>query len=122
MNDDLEVPMITPRRPANPPPQPPIRKQSHELLEETVHAPRKPLDRIRSQSKDHTVETGLSRKSALNDRYFEDGRSRSLDNLLESVSFLFNKKLLTEQVSEFTVSQKVSLSFLLFSAYTFQFS
>ncbi|KAL0278610.1 UNVERIFIED_CONTAM: hypothetical protein PYX00_000382 [Menopon gallinae] len=84
VNDDLEVPLITPRRPVNPPPQPPVRKQSHELLEEAIHAPRKPLDRIRSQSKDHTMETGLSRKSALNDRYFEDGRSRSLDNLLDS--------------------------------------
>lgn len=85
MNDDLEVPIIAPRRPVNPPPQPPVRKQSRELLEETVHTPRKPVNRIRSQSKDHTVESGLSRKSALNDRYFEDGRSRSLDNLLDPV-------------------------------------
>lgn len=45
-------------------------------------------ERVRSQSRDHTVEKALSRKSALNDRYFEDkGRSRSLDNLLESVSY-----------------------------------
>ncbi|KAK6643275.1 hypothetical protein RUM43_004780 [Polyplax serrata] len=83
MNDDLEVPIVAPRRPVNPPPQPPVRKQSRELIEETVHTPRKPANRIRSQSKDHTVESGLSRKSALNDRYFEDGRSRSLDNLLD---------------------------------------
>lgn len=80
---------MSPRRPADPPPQPPIRKASRELLDETVSAPRKPVDRVRSQSKDHTVESGLSRKSALNDRYFEDGRSRSLDNLLESVSLIF---------------------------------
>lgn len=89
MNDDLEVPIVAPRRPVNPPPQPPVRKQSRELIEETVHTPRKPANRIRSQSKDHTVESGLSRKSALNDRYFEDGRSRSLDNLLDPVRIAF---------------------------------
>jgi len=44
-----------------------IRKQSHEAILET------------------TTEMGLSRKSALNDRYFdkEKQRSRSLDNLLQ---------------------------------------
>lgn len=45
-----------------------MRKQSHEAILET------------------TAEMGLSRKSALNDRYFEKEkqRSRSLDNLLQS--------------------------------------
>lgn len=44
-----------------------MRKQSHEVILET------------------TTEMGLSRKSALNDRYFEKEkqRSRSLDNLLQ---------------------------------------
>ncbi|XP_063236075.1 unconventional myosin-XV [Bacillus rossius redtenbacheri] len=75
----------SPRRPAVPPPEPPgakqaARKQSHEGPE---HG--KKGGKLRSQSRDHTVEMGLSRQSALNDRYFEDkGRSRSLDNLLES--------------------------------------
>jgi hypothetical protein len=61
---------------------------SHEVVSDKwpeVHKPGK----IRSQSRDHTVEgdNGLSRKSALNDRYFEDkARSRSLDNLLGDVS------------------------------------
>ena len=45
-----------------------MRKQSHDVILET------------------TTEMGLSRKSALNDRYFEKEkqRSRSLDNLLQS--------------------------------------
>ncbi|KAE8738384.1 hypothetical protein FOCC_FOCC016139, partial [Frankliniella occidentalis] len=75
------------------------RKPSRELLVESKknhaspvngvghgHAPNHAPGRVRSQSRDHTAEIGLSRKSALNDRYFEDkpGRSRSLDNLLES--------------------------------------
>ncbi|XP_076621991.1 unconventional myosin 10A isoform X1 [Colletes latitarsis] len=68
----VEPEIQSPRRPAVPPPQPPVakpsvRKQSHEAMLET------------------TIETGLSRKSALNDRYFENEkqRSRSLDNLLQ---------------------------------------
>ncbi|XP_014481805.1 PREDICTED: unconventional myosin-XV isoform X1 [Dinoponera quadriceps] len=68
----VEPEIQTPRRPIVPPPQPPVakppvRKQSHEAILET------------------TMETGLSRKSALNDRYFEKEkqRSRSLDNLLQ---------------------------------------
>nr|XP_050849060.1 unconventional myosin-XV isoform X2 [Vespula vulgaris] len=68
----VEPEIQSPRRPAVPPPQPPVskppaRKQSHEAILET------------------TTETGLSRKSALNDRYFEKEkqRSRSLDNLLQ---------------------------------------
>ncbi|KAG7210137.1 hypothetical protein KM043_011699 [Ampulex compressa] len=69
----VEPEIQSPRRPAVPPPQPPVakppvRKQSHEAMLET------------------TTETGLSRKSALNDRYFEKEkqRSRSLDNLLQA--------------------------------------
>ncbi|XP_071649931.1 unconventional myosin-XV-like [Temnothorax longispinosus] len=69
----VELEIQVPRRPAVPPPQPPvvkppIRKQSHEVILDT------------------TTEMGLSRKSALNDRYFEKEkqRSRSLDNLLQS--------------------------------------
>ncbi|XP_024893243.1 unconventional myosin-XV isoform X1 [Temnothorax curvispinosus] len=69
----VELEIQVPRRPAVPPPQPPvvkppIRKQSHEVILDT------------------TMEMGLSRKSALNDRYFEKEkqRSRSLDNLLQS--------------------------------------
>ncbi|XP_024944481.1 uncharacterized protein LOC107271471 isoform X3 [Cephus cinctus] len=68
----VEIEIQSPRRPAVPPPQPPVakpsaRKQSHEAVLEPA-------------------ETGLSRKSALNDRYFEKEkqRSRSLDNLLQS--------------------------------------
>ncbi|XP_033324040.2 unconventional myosin 10A isoform X1 [Megalopta genalis] len=68
----VEPEIQSPRRPAVPPPQPPVakpsvRKQSHEAILET------------------TAATGLSRKSALNDRYFEreKQRSRSLDNLLQ---------------------------------------
>ncbi|XP_076680726.1 unconventional myosin 10A isoform X1 [Andrena cerasifolii] len=68
----VEPEIQSPRRPAVPPPQPPVtkpsvRKQSHEGILES------------------TTETGLSRKSALNDRYFEKEkqRSRSLDNLLQ---------------------------------------
>ncbi|KAK2585066.1 hypothetical protein KPH14_008582 [Odynerus spinipes] len=68
----VEPEIQSPRRPAVPPPQPPVskapaRKQSHEAILES------------------TTETGLSRKSALNDRYFEKEkqRSRSLDNLLQ---------------------------------------
>ncbi|XP_048509561.1 uncharacterized protein LOC105693576 isoform X2 [Athalia rosae] len=68
----VETEIQSPRRPAVPPPQPPVaktaqtRKQSHEGILETS-------------------ESGLSRKSALNDRYFEKDkqRSRSLDNLLQ---------------------------------------
>ncbi|CAG2054867.1 unnamed protein product, partial [Timema podura] len=79
-----EAPLPSPRRPGVPPPEPPAskqatRKESRELKESNKSG------KLRSQSRDHTVEIGLSRKSALNDRYFEDkGRSRSLDNLLES--------------------------------------
>ncbi|XP_044008895.1 unconventional myosin-XV [Aphidius gifuensis] len=69
----VEPEIQSPRRPAVPPPQPPVvksptRKQSHEPVLET------------------SGEIGLSRKSALNDRYFEKEkqRSRSLDNLLQS--------------------------------------
>ncbi|XP_076234476.1 unconventional myosin 10A [Calliopsis andreniformis] len=68
----VEPEIQSPRRPAVPPPQPPVtkpsvRKQSHEGILETT-------------------DTGLSRKSALNDRYFEKDkqRSRSLDNLLQA--------------------------------------
>lgn len=50
-----------------------------------VHHPAK----VRSVSRDHTTESGLSRQSALNDRYFDKpGRSRSLDNLLSPVSVI----------------------------------
>ncbi|XP_066584309.1 unconventional myosin-XV [Prorops nasuta] len=69
----VEPEIQSPRRPAVPPPQPPVsktpmRKQSHEPILES------------------SAEMGLSRKSALNDRYFEKEkqRSRSLDNLLQS--------------------------------------
>ncbi|KAG5317858.1 MYO15 protein, partial [Pseudoatta argentina] len=69
----VELEIQVPRRPIVPPPQPPVtklpmRKQSHDIILET------------------TTEMGLSRKSALNDRYFEKEkqRSRSLDNLLQS--------------------------------------
>ncbi|XP_033197728.1 unconventional myosin 10A isoform X1 [Bombus vancouverensis nearcticus] len=72
MDKPVEPEIQSPRRPAVPPPQPPVtkpsaRKQSHEAMLES------------------TTETGLSRKSALNDRYFEKEkqRSRSLDNLLQ---------------------------------------
>ncbi|XP_049851037.1 unconventional myosin-XV isoform X4 [Schistocerca gregaria] len=80
---DVE-PTTTPRRPAVPPPEPPVHKQP--VLDVPTPAARREEPRVRSQSRDHTVQqTGLSRKSALNDRYFEDrGRSRSLDNLLEA--------------------------------------
>ncbi|XP_012225060.2 unconventional myosin-XV isoform X1 [Linepithema humile] len=67
----VEPEIQAPRRPVVPPPQPPVakpmRKQSHEAILET------------------TTEMGLSRNSALNDRYFEKEkqRSRSLDNLLQ---------------------------------------
>ncbi|XP_016845570.1 unconventional myosin-XV isoform X2 [Nasonia vitripennis] len=73
LDKPLEPELQSPRRPAVPPPQPPLskvpmRKQSHEAVLES------------------TAEMGLSRKSALNDRYFEKEkqRSRSLDNLLAS--------------------------------------
>ncbi|KAK0170257.1 hypothetical protein PV328_010838 [Microctonus aethiopoides] len=69
----VEPEIQSPRRPAVPPPQPPVvksptRKQSHEPVLES------------------SGEMGLSRQSALNDRYFEKEkqRSRSLDNLLQS--------------------------------------
>ncbi|GLH06473.1 Unconventional myosin IC [Gryllus bimaculatus] len=90
-----EIPS-TPRRPAVPPPEPPVIKQpvrrmSHEVIEEDAmwrENEDKSVNkggRVRSQSRDHTVQMALSRKSALNDRYFENkGRSRSMDNLLES--------------------------------------
>ncbi|CAB3362581.1 Hypothetical predicted protein [Cloeon dipterum] len=77
----------SPRRPANPPPEPPVtkqisRKMSHEVISEKWADSQQP-GRTRSQSRDHTNDIGLSRKSALNDRYFEEKtRSRSLDNLL----------------------------------------
>ncbi|XP_069684998.1 unconventional myosin-XV isoform X7 [Periplaneta americana] len=82
----------SPRRPAVPPPEPPVvkqpqaRKVSHEVVKDVNQWGESSKNhRVRSQSRDHTVENALSRKSALNDRYFEDkGRSRSLDNLLES--------------------------------------
>ncbi|KAJ1528093.1 hypothetical protein ONE63_008009 [Megalurothrips usitatus] len=90
-----EPPLPSPtRRPGVPPPEPPVpkqpaaRKPSREMVTDNKksHAAPNAAGRVRSQSRDHTVEMGLSRKSALNDRYFEDkpGRSRSLDNLLES--------------------------------------
>lgn len=61
------------RRPTVPPPQPP-----------KMHHPK-----VRSISRDHTIEMGLSRQSALNDRYFDKpGRSRSLDNLLTPVTVM----------------------------------
>ncbi|XP_058797715.1 unconventional myosin-XV [Phymastichus coffea] len=69
----VEPEIQSPRRPGVPPPQPPLtkvpmRKQSHEAVLES------------------SAEMGLSRKSALNDRYFEKEkqRSRSLDNLLQA--------------------------------------
>ncbi|XP_059488254.1 unconventional myosin-XV isoform X5 [Neocloeon triangulifer] len=77
----------SPRRPVNPPPEPPVtkqltRKMSHEVISEKWADAQQP-SRGRSQSRDHTNDIGLSRKSALNDRYFEEKtRSRSLDNLL----------------------------------------
>lgn len=54
-----------------------MRKQSHELI------------------LDNTAEMGLSRKSALNDRYFEQEkqRSRSLDNLLQAEVVMSPSKL-----------------------------
>ncbi|XP_054281634.1 unconventional myosin-XV-like isoform X2 [Macrosteles quadrilineatus] len=68
-------PQPTNRRPTVPPPQPP------------------PVNVVpvsakgRSISRDHTTDSGLSRQSALNDRYFDKpGRSRSLDNLLSPVA------------------------------------
>ncbi|XP_065213017.1 unconventional myosin-XV isoform X2 [Planococcus citri] len=65
-------PYSTARRPTVPPPQPP------------VSLPQNAQPKMRSISRDHMVESGLSRQSALNDRYFdkESTRSRSLDNLL----------------------------------------
>ncbi|XP_014277405.1 unconventional myosin-XV isoform X2 [Halyomorpha halys] len=64
-------PLPAARRPSVPPPQPP-----------SVPV----VPKVRSVSRDHTTESGLSRKSALNDRYFDKpGRSRSLDNLLSPV-------------------------------------
>ncbi|BES99216.1 MyTH4 domain [Nesidiocoris tenuis] len=68
-------PIAAARRPTVPPPQPPTPNQ--------VEAPK-----VRSVSRDHTAnEVGLSRQSALNDRYFDKpGRSRSLDNLLSPVA------------------------------------
>ncbi|XP_074098878.1 unconventional myosin 10A [Cotesia typhae] len=78
----VEPELQTPRRPAVPPPQPPViksptRKQSHEPVLES------------------SGEIGLSRQSALNDRYFEKEkqRSRSLDNLLQSEIILSSSKL-----------------------------
>ncbi|CAH0384305.1 unnamed protein product [Bemisia tabaci] len=60
------------RRPTVPPPQPPTGP---------IHS------KVRSISRDHSVEMGLSRQSALNDRYFDKpGRSRSLDNLLSPIT------------------------------------
>ena len=51
------------------------------------------VPKVRSVSRDHTNESGLSRNSALNDRYFDKpGRSRSLDNLLSPVSILRTKQ------------------------------
>lgn len=64
-------PLPAARRPSVPPPQPP-----------SVPV----VPKVRSVSRDHTTESGLSRNSALNDRYFDKpGRSRSLDNLLSPV-------------------------------------
>ncbi|XP_046399408.1 unconventional myosin-XV isoform X2 [Ischnura elegans] len=97
----------SPRRPVVPPPEPPsskqaVRKSSHEASPEKWGANGGEASgqgaggrpKTRSHSRDHTgsparggQEIGLSRKSALNDRYFEDkARSRSLDNLLDSDS------------------------------------
>nr|CAD7393755.1 unnamed protein product [Timema cristinae] len=79
-----EAPLPSPRRPGVPPPEPPASKQATRKESRDMKESNK-SGKLRSQSRDHTVEIGLSRKSALNDRYFEDkGRSRSLDNLLES--------------------------------------
>ncbi|XP_014248612.2 unconventional myosin-XV isoform X2 [Cimex lectularius] len=65
-------PIPVARRPTVPPPQPPTSQPI--------------VPKVRSVSRDHTTESGLSRKSALNDRYFDKpGRSRSLDNLLSPV-------------------------------------
>lgn len=65
------------------------RKMSHDIISDKWPETNKPAGKMRSQSRDHTTEDqemGLSRKSALNDRYFEDkARSRSLDNLLGDV-------------------------------------
>ncbi|XP_060860512.1 unconventional myosin-XV isoform X5 [Metopolophium dirhodum] len=64
-------PVSVNRRPTVPPPQPPVAKPQ----------------KVRSVSRDHSAENGLSRQSALNDRYFEKtSRSRSLDNLITPVS------------------------------------
>jgi hypothetical protein len=69
------------------------RKMSHEVISENWAHVQKP--RVRSQSRDHTNDIGLSRKSALNDRYFEEKtRSRSLDNLLGDVTKFQNKTYL----------------------------
>ncbi|XP_021936980.1 unconventional myosin-XV-like isoform X3 [Zootermopsis nevadensis] len=91
IESDVPAPS-SPRRPVVPPPEPPVvkqpqaRKVSHEVVKDVNQWGESSKNhRVRSQSRDHTVENALSRKSALNDRYFEDkGRSRSLDNLLES--------------------------------------
>lgn len=74
------VPTVT-RRPTVPPPQPP---PPNPVVPTPVSHPK-----VRSVSRDHTTtDSGLSRQSALNDRYFDKpGRSRSLDNLLSPVMY-----------------------------------
>ncbi|XP_075232051.1 unconventional myosin 10A isoform X3 [Lycorma delicatula] len=72
----LPEPQPAARRPTVPPPQPP--QQTSPVANQM---------KVRSVSRDHTTEMGLSRQSALNDRYFDKpGRSRSLDNLLSPVA------------------------------------
>ncbi|XP_023288541.1 unconventional myosin-XV [Orussus abietinus] len=90
----VEAEIQSPRRPAVPPPQPPVsklptRKQSHEAVLETS-------------------ETGLSRKSALNDRYFdnEKQRSRSLDNLLQPEVVSSPSKLATLGLSSSKLNER----------------
>uniref|UniRef100_A0A8D9AYW5 Unconventional myosin-XV n=1 Tax=Cacopsylla melanoneura TaxID=428564 RepID=A0A8D9AYW5_9HEMI len=95
-----EVEPISSRRPTVPPPQPP---PSAKMMKE----------KARSVSRDHTGSgaaepMGLSRQSALNDRYFDPnnsnkqsgGRSRSLDNLLTPMSIGMPSKLETMGLSK----------------------
>ncbi|KAG8264185.1 Belongs to the TRAFAC class myosin-kinesin ATPase super [Homalodisca vitripennis] len=78
----VDPPQAT-RRPTVPPPQPPpVTVVNFQVPPPVPHAAK-----VRSVSRDHTVDSGLSRHSALNDRYFDKpGRSRSLDNLLSPVA------------------------------------
>uniref|UniRef100_A0A0K8SUT5 Unconventional myosin-XV n=1 Tax=Lygus hesperus TaxID=30085 RepID=A0A0K8SUT5_LYGHE len=73
-------PIAAARRPTVPPPQPPQPNPTFSTFQDPP--------KVRSISRDHTPPDshGLSRKSALNDRYFDKpGRSRSLDNLLSPI-------------------------------------